>query len=93
MGTLIALTSLLTLEDPHRFRKSRDVRVRNIMTGLAQDLRYALRQLRRSPVFTAVTVIPLALSVGGNTAIFSVINAITLRTLPVRDPGRLVLLK
>ena len=63
------------------------------MTGLAQDLRYTLRQLRRSPVFTAVIVITLALAVGGNTAIFSVINAIMLRTLPVKDPERLVLLK
>jgi predicted permease len=63
------------------------------MTGLLQDLRYALRQSRKSPGFTAVIVITLTLAVGGNTAIFSVINAIMLRTLPVRDPGRLVLLK
>ena len=63
------------------------------MTGSVQDLRYALRQLRKSPGFTAAIVITLTLAVGGNTAIFSVINAVMLRTLPVRDPGRLVLLK
>ncbi len=63
------------------------------MSGLLQDLRYALRQLRKSPGFAAVIVITLTLAVGGNTAIFSVINAIMLRTLPVKDPGRLVLLK
>ena len=63
------------------------------MTGLLQDLRYALRQLRKNLGFTAVIVITLTLAVGGNTAIFSVINAIMLRTLPVKDPGRLVLLR
>ena len=63
------------------------------MTGLLQDLRYAQRQLRKSPGFTAAIVTTLTLAVGGNTAIFSVINAVMLRTLPVRDPGRLVLLK
>jgi predicted permease len=56
-----------------------------------QDLRYAVRQLRKTPAFTAVVVLSLALGIGANTAVFSRINDRLLKMLPVRSPGELVL--
>ena len=64
-----------------------------MMTGFTQDFRYALRQLGRAPGFAAVAIITLALGIGANTAIFSLLDQALLRTLPVKDADRLVILQ
>jgi predicted permease len=62
------------------------------MTRLAQDLLYAIRSFRRTPVFTGVAVLSLALGIGANTAIFTLVDQLILRLLPVRDPEQIVIL-
>jgi predicted permease len=59
------------------------------MQKLLSNLRYAVRQFRQSPVFTTAAVLTLALGIGGTTAIFTLVHAVMLRSLPVSDPGRL----
>ena len=68
----------------------RDVGWENVLETTWQDVRYAARTLRRSPGFTAVAVVSLALGIGANTAIFSLINTLMLRSLPVSHPEQLV---
>src|ERR1044071_9563067 len=62
------------------------------MSHILQDLRYSLRTLRKSPIFLTVAVLSLALGIGANTAIFSLIHQLILQPLPVRDPEQLVML-
>ncbi len=61
------------------------------MTGLIQDIRYALRALRRAPGFTAVSIVTLALGIAATTIVYSIVDGILLRPLPIADPDRVML--
>src|SRR5271157_4058528 len=61
------------------------------MNTVLQDVRYSFRNLQRTPVFTVVALLSLALGIGANTAIFTLMDQVLLRALPVKNPGELVL--
>ena len=67
------------------------MRLVNFIDDMSKDFRYAARTLRRSPSFTAVAILTLALGIGANTAVFSLVDAVLLKSLPVKDPERLLL--
>jgi len=71
----------------------RDIRGLTFLENLGRDIRYGWRVLSKTPVFTAVAVLSLAMGIGGNTAIFSLVDTVLLRMLPVRSPEQLVVLK
>ena len=87
---LIALRAMSGVEQ--RKEECRDMRRTNLIENLIKDLRYAVRMLRKSPVFASVAVMSLALGIGANTAIFSLIDAVLFESLPVRNPQQLMLL-
>jgi len=71
----------------------RDQRGLQVLESFFKDVRYALRGMHRSLGFTAIVVLTLALGIGANTVVFSLVETVMLRDLPVRDPQRLFLLK
>jgi len=91
-----ASSALLVRRDRRRARRAERLTPRvqgdSIMQSLVYDARYALRLLTRAPLFSVLVVATLALAIGVNTAIFSVVNGVLLRSLPYRDPDRLVVL-
>ncbi|HEX5475134.1 MAG TPA: ABC transporter permease [Vicinamibacterales bacterium] len=92
----LAIARLGTLADVRRAcldegrRRDRAVRMTQWIDELRDDVRFALRQLARSPGFACVAIATLALGIGANSAIFALVDATLLRPLPFRDPGRLV---
>jgi len=66
---------------------------RTALAGILHDIRYGIRQMRRAPALATIVVLSLALGIGANTAIFSVVNAMVLRDLPIKDPARVMVLQ
>jgi len=62
------------------------------MTAVIQDLKYGLRMLAKNPGFAAVAVLSLALGIGANSTVFSIVDTLLLKAPPVKDPGRLVVI-
>ena len=76
----------------HFREECRDARGLTALENLVRDVRYGVRVLRRTPVFTAVAMASLAIGIGANTAVFSLVDTVLLRSLPVRNAEELVVL-